>query len=44
MTRDRTQKMPTISKARVHAAFRAVKDHQTCPTPPGSGAWCNFDI
>ena len=36
--------MPTISKARVHAAFRAVKDHQTCPTPPGSGAWCNFDI
>ena len=33
-----------ISKARVHAAFRACKDHAKCPVPGGSGAWCNFDI
>ena len=33
-----------ISKPRVHAAFRACKDHAKCPAPGGSGAWCNFDI
>lgn len=33
-----------VSKGRVHAAFRACKDHATCPVDPGSGAWCNFDI
>ena len=34
----------TVSKARTHAAFRACKDHQGCPAPAGSGAWCNFNI
>lgn len=32
-----------ISRGRVHAAFRAVKEHAACPGV-GSGAWCNFDI
>jgi len=36
--------LPKVAKNKAHAAFRAVKDHQTCPNPPGSGAWCNFDI
>lgn len=36
--------LPDVSKVRVHAAFRAVKDHQVCPVPPGGGRWCDFDI
>ena len=36
--------LPKIAKNKVHGAFRAVKEHQACPNPPGSGAWCNFDI
>jgi hypothetical protein len=35
---------PTVSKGRVHAAFRAVKDHDTCPGDSGEGRWCDFDI
>ena len=35
---------PTVAKGRVHAAFRAVKDHATCPGNLGSGRWCDFDI
>lgn len=35
---------PTVAKGRVHAAFRAVKDHATCPGSLGSGRWCDFDI
>lgn len=35
---------PTVGKGRVHAAFRAVKDHATCPGSLGSGRWCDFDI
>jgi hypothetical protein len=35
---------PTVAKGRVHAAFRAVKDHATCPGTLGSGRWCDFDI
>ena len=34
----------TVAKGRVHAAFRAVKDHATCPAPLGGGRWCDFDI
>lgn len=33
-----------VSKGRVHAAFRACKDHASCPVDGGSGAWCNFNI
>ena len=33
-----------VSKGRVHAAFRACKDHASCPVDGGEGAWCNFDI
>jgi hypothetical protein len=33
-----------VNKGRVHAAFRAAKDHATCPGPLGSGRWCDFDI
>jgi hypothetical protein len=33
-----------VNKGRVHAAFRAVKDHATCPGNLGSGRWCDFDI
>jgi hypothetical protein len=35
---------PTVAKGRVHASFRAVKDHATCPGTLGSGRWCDFDI
>ncbi|HET7220946.1 MAG TPA: hypothetical protein VFJ02_22990 [Vicinamibacterales bacterium] len=35
---------PTVNKGRVHASFRAVKDHATCPGTLGSGRWCDFDI
>lgn len=35
---------PTVAKARVHAAFRAAKDHATCPVDAGSGKWCDFNI
>src|SRR5262245_20939477 len=31
-----------VSKVRVNAAFRAVKDHATCPVNLGSGVWCDF--
>jgi hypothetical protein len=34
----------TVNKGRVHASFRAVKDHATCPGSLGSGRWCDFDI
>jgi len=34
----------TVTKGRTHAAFRAVKEHATCPGPLGSGRWCDFDI
>ena len=34
----------SIAKGRVHAAFRAVKDHATCPGGLGGGRWCDFDI
>lgn len=34
----------SVNKGRAHAAFRAVKDHQTCPGSLGSGRWCDFDI
>ena len=35
----------TVTKARVHAAYRAVKEHVKCPSAgSGSGRWCNFDI
>ena len=34
----------TVNKARVHASFRAVKEHATCPGDLGSGRWCDFDI
>ena len=34
----------TVNKARVHASFRAVKEHQACPGGLGSGRWCDFDI
>lgn len=33
-----------VNKGRVHAAFRACKDHLTCPGNQGSGRWCDFDI
>jgi hypothetical protein len=33
-----------VNKGRVHASFRAVKDHATCPGSLGSGRWCDFDI
>jgi hypothetical protein len=33
-----------VAKAHVHAAFRACKDHSTCPGSLGSGRWCDFDI
>jgi hypothetical protein len=36
--------LPTVAKARVHAAFRAVKDHEMCPNDAGSGKWCRFDV
>lgn len=35
---------PAVNKGRVHAAFRATKDHATCPGNQGSGRWCDFDI
>jgi hypothetical protein len=34
----------TVNKGRVHASFRAVKEHATCPGSLGSGRWCDFDI
>jgi hypothetical protein len=34
----------TVTKARTHAAFRAVKEHVKCPGGLGSGRWCDFDI
>ena len=34
----------TVTKARLHAAYRAVKEHVTCPGGLGSGRWCDFDI
>ena len=34
----------TVNKGRVHAAFRACKDHAVCPGNLGSGRWCDFDI
>jgi hypothetical protein len=35
----------TVTKARVHAAYRAVKEHVKCPSVgQGGGRWCNFDI
>lgn len=34
----------TVNKGRAHAAFRAVKEHATCPGDLGSGRWCDFDI
>jgi hypothetical protein len=34
----------TVNKARTHAAYRAVKEHVTCPGGLGSGRWCDFDI
>jgi hypothetical protein len=34
----------TVAKAHVHAAFRACKDHSSCPGSSGSGRWCDFDI
>ena len=34
----------TVNKARVHASYRAVKEHVTCPGGLGSGRWCDFDI
>jgi hypothetical protein len=36
--------LPKIAKNKIHGAFRAVKEHDTCPVIPGSGQWCNFDI
>jgi hypothetical protein len=33
-----------VNKGRVHASFRAVKDHATCPGGLGAGRWCDFDI
>ena len=33
-----------VNKGRVHASFRAVKDHSACPGSLGSGRWCDFDI
>lgn len=33
-----------VNKGRVHASFRACKDHATCPGNLGSGRWCDFDI
>jgi hypothetical protein len=38
---------PVVVKGRVHAAYRAVKDHGACPAlsgGPGGGRWCDFDI
>jgi len=35
---------PVVNRGRAHAAFRAVKDHATCPGPLGGGRWCDFDI
>jgi hypothetical protein len=34
----------TVAKGHVHAAFRACKDHSSCPGSLGSGRWCDFDI
>jgi hypothetical protein len=36
-----------VVKGRVHASFRAVKDHAACPAASGGtggGRWCDFDI